>query len=137
MFPNPINTYDVKLMEQRELVATAIERNRHTTTAVPARGMSSLNALREIFAAALDRFALLLPDSRDTLRSKELELAAVGVTWNTDPAHDEMLANQIEAARLQRRAAYPATQDVLPPATSSLYPSTSLTPQSPAVPAQA
>jgi hypothetical protein len=136
MFPNLINTYNVKLMEQRELVAAVTERSRHMTAAKPAQGTLSISTVRQIINAALDRIVLLLPDSRDKLRSKEQELAASGLTWATDPAHDEMLARQIESARLQRRAGCQATQISLSPATSGPVPKGSPAPQ-PAIPAQA
>jgi hypothetical protein len=138
MFPNPITAYEVKLMEQRELMAAVTERRRHMTTAAPSRGsLPIVGKVRQILSAALDRIVMLLPDSRDGLRSKEQELAAVGVAWSSDSAHDEMLARQIEAARLRRRVGYPAAQSVPPPATSGLLPKGSLAPQPPVVPARA
>lgn len=104
-------------------------------TAVPAQGMLSiLGSARQILSAALDRMVMLLPDSRDSLRSKEQELAATGVSWASDPAYDEMLVHQIEDARLRRRVAYPTVQSVPPSATSSQRPKVSLVPQPPAVP---
>jgi hypothetical protein len=135
MFPNPMTTYEVKLMEQRELVAAATERSRLITTAVPAQGMLSiLGSARQILSTALDRMVMLLPDSRDGLRSKEQELAATGVSWASDPGYDEMLARQIEDARLRRRVGYPTVQSVPPSATSGQRPKGSLVPQPPAVP---
>jgi hypothetical protein len=137
MFPDPITAYEVKLMEQRELVAAMTEQSRHLTTAVPARGTKSAGAVRQFLSAALDRIVMVLPDNRDSLRSKEQELAAVGVTWPPDPAYDEMLARQIETAQAGRHAGYPATQSVPSPATSSVLSKTPLAPQPPAVPARA
>jgi hypothetical protein len=109
MFPNPITAYEVEMMEQRELVAATTKWSRHMTTAVPAQGARSTGAVRQFLSAAFDRLAMLLPDSRDSLRSKEQELAAVGVTWPPDLAYDELLARQIETARAGRYAGYPAT----------------------------
>jgi hypothetical protein len=40
-------------------------------------------------------------DSRDTLRSHEQQLAAHGVTWRRDAAHEQELAQELSAA-LQR-----------------------------------
>jgi hypothetical protein len=138
MFPNPITAYEVKMMEQRELVAAASRWNRLMTTAMPAHGtLSIVGNVRQILGATFDRISLLLPDSRDSLRAKEQELAAVGVTWRSDPAHDEMLARQIEAARRRRHAGYPAGQSVSTQATSGSLPKGSLAPQPPTVPAQA
>jgi hypothetical protein len=134
MFPNPINTYEVTLMEQRQLVAAMTERSQHMTTAAPTHGtLSIVGTVRQILGATFDRIALLLPDNRDSLRTKEQELAAVGVTWAPDPAYDEMLARQIDAARLRRRTDYPATQSVSTPATLGSQPKGSLAPQPPAI----
>ena len=137
MFPNPINAYEVKFMEQRELVAAMTERSRHVTASVPAHRTRSTGMVPKFVSAALDRIVMLLPDSRESLRSKEQELAAVGFTWKPDPAHDEMLARQIDAARLRRRVSYQAAQSVPPPATSSPPLNGTLATQPPAMPVHA
>jgi len=137
MFPNSITSYEVKLLEQGELVAAATERSQLVATTVPAQGTLSLGTVRRILNSALDRMVMLLPDSRDGLRSKEQELAATGVSWTSDPGYDEILARQIEDARLRRQVGYPAAQSVPPPASSGPLPKDSLAPQPPAAPVQA
>lgn len=70
----------------------------------------------------LGRLASLLGalarDSRDTLRTKEQDLAGWGVTWTQDPAQDEALALELQAARDRRqaRAASPAVPSGVPAA---------------------
>ena len=44
-------------------------------------------------------------DSRDGLRSHEHELAAHGITWQTDADDDRTLADQLRAARHARLSA--------------------------------
>jgi hypothetical protein len=57
-------------------------------------------------ASALGRAAAFIPDSREAIRSKEQNLAALGVTWTTDSAHERELAAELRAG-LARRAAAP------------------------------
>ena len=40
-------------------------------------------------------------DSRETLHSKEQELASYGMTWEEDPAYEQELANELGAALRQ------------------------------------
>jgi hypothetical protein len=58
-----------------------------------------------IVGAALGRLASLTRDSRPGLRSREHELAALGVRWDADPAADRALAEETLAARARRRSA--------------------------------
>lgn len=44
-------------------------------------------------------------DSRDTLRSHEQQLAAYGVTWLRDEAHERELADELSAALQRARIA--------------------------------
>ncbi len=55
-------------------------------------------AVARVAAAAM----AFWPDSRDGLRSSEQELAARGVRWATDPAHDLALARELAAAHARR-----------------------------------
>ena len=59
------------------------------------------------------------PDSRDGLRSPEHELARRGVTWASDPAHDQALARELASARAHRAHPVPPA-GVLAPATGGL-----------------
>jgi hypothetical protein len=51
---------------------------------------------------ALSRFGTILHDSRDSLLSKDTELASFGVTWSTDLAHETELAQELAHSRLRR-----------------------------------
>ena len=65
----------------------------------------------DLMAKAVARAAAAVmaswPDSRDGLRSPEQELAARGVRWATDPAHDLALARELQAARTRRARPVP------------------------------
>ncbi len=55
----------------------------------------------------------LAHDSRVSLRSKEQELAGLGMRWPTDAAYDHRLAKEVQAAR-QRRLAAATTPPLVP-----------------------
>jgi hypothetical protein len=57
--------------------------------------------------SALGRAAARIPDGREALRSKEQHLAALGVTWTTDSAHERELAAELRAGLARRAAAAP------------------------------
>lgn len=61
-----------------------------------------------ISTGALARLAAfvgtLAQDSRETLRTKEQDLANWGMAWSQDPTHDEGLAMELPAARARRQA---------------------------------
>ncbi len=52
---------------------------------------------------ALGRLGGLAHDSREGLRTEEQALAGYGVTWTSDPAQDQALAEELQAARQRRQ----------------------------------
>jgi hypothetical protein len=109
MFPNPLNACDVKMMEHKMLLK-AIEREQRCRVDSPTPPSRHVwVAAQQFLGGVLGRIAALAHDSRDGLRSKEQELAVHGMNWTTDPAFDEALAHQIDAARLRRRPELSAT----------------------------
>lgn len=65
--------------------------------------------------AALGRLATLPYDSRETLATKDAQLAAYGVSWSTDLAYDTELAQELQAARRQRLTSTTAAPPLVPP----------------------
>ena len=68
---------------------------------------SSIPALLQAWRAlgtALSWLSNLPHDSRDSLPSKDTDLATYGVNWATDLAHETGLAQELERSRLLRRA---------------------------------
>jgi hypothetical protein len=59
-------------------------------------------AVWQAIGAVLHWVADLPCDSRERLRSKEQELAMLGITWASDPVHDAALAREITVARRGR-----------------------------------
>ena len=75
-----------------------------------------------VAVVALAAFVAVVPvtlsfaqDSRGAVRSQEQDLAAFGVTWATDTAHEAALAQELRAAQRRRLANPPAAAG--PPAT--------------------
>ena len=101
-------TYEVELMEQRELVKLAERRSLLTSTTAAGRQASRATGFGRIVGSVLAFVGSLAHDSRPRLRSNEEELASRGMSWQVDPAYDAMLAQQIETARLQSQAGLPA-----------------------------
>lgn len=64
----------------------------------------ALQQTRRVLGATLAWLNTLPHDSRDSLPSKDTELASYGVKWSTDLAHDTELAQQMATSRLLRRA---------------------------------
>ena len=73
--------------------------------AIRARARHIVTVAKEVVGTMLSWVANLPCDSRERLRSKEYELAMLGISWATDPVHDAVLAREIEVARQRRRAA--------------------------------
>jgi len=76
-----------------------------TDRAILGRARQIVMAAKEAVGTMLRWVATLPCDSRERLRSKEQELAMLGISWATDPLHDAALAREIEVARQRRRAA--------------------------------
>jgi hypothetical protein len=85
--------------DRRRLIAEIT--HRRTT---PRRWTLAVVAPFRLVASALSRLGTLAYDGRETVRSKEQELAGFGVTWTADPAHERELAEELRAV-LSRRAA--------------------------------
>ena len=75
---------------------------------------SRLDFLGKAVARATALVVVHVPDSRVGLRSPEHELAARGVRWVNDPAHDLALARELTAARARRARLVPATAPFVP-----------------------
>jgi hypothetical protein len=96
---------------ERRRCALGVERHSNCQYVSPAdrailiRARQVVTAAREVVGAILSWFASLPCDSRDRLRSKEQELAMLGINWATDSVHDAALAREIDVARQRRRAA--------------------------------
>jgi hypothetical protein len=103
MFPNSLCSYDVRLIEH-EMLLKAIEREQRCRVDSPTPPSRHVwVAALQFLGGVLGRIAALAHDSRDGLRSEEHELAVHAMNWTTDPAFDEALAHQIDAAQLRRR----------------------------------
>ena len=76
--------------------------------------VTAVGNLIPVVGAAWRSLGDLAHDSRGGLRSKEQELAALGMRWPTDAAYDHQLAEEVQAARQRRLAA--ATIPPLAPA---------------------
>ena len=68
---------------------------------------SRLGLVAKAMVRAVAAVVVHWPASRDGLRSPEHELAARGVRWASDPAHDVALAREINAARARRALSVP------------------------------
>ena len=66
---------------------------------------STLGGARSVLAIVCRRLARLAVDSRDPLRSKEEDLAMLGLTGPNDADYDRILADEIRASRLVRQSA--------------------------------
>ncbi len=75
---------------------------------------SRLDFVAKAVARAIALIVVHVPDSRDGLRSPEHELAARGVRWVNDPAHDLALARELAAARARRAHSVPPTSPFAP-----------------------
>lgn len=104
---------DPRIAEHRTRVAFADRfgalRSTGSTTA-PSRRVSpaavtAVGNLIRVVGTAWRSLGDLAHDSRVGLRSKEQELAALGMRWPTDAAHDHKLAEEVRAARQRRPAA--------------------------------
>lgn len=100
----PFSPADVQATEFRrqDLLAAAAEARLIASGGSATRRPGAVAGVLRGIASALGRATSLIPDSRDPLRSKEQELAALGVTWGTDPAGDYALARELHLARAQR-----------------------------------
>lgn len=65
--------------------------------------LTRIGHLRGVTGAALARISTLPYDSRDSLPSKEQQLAELGISWATDAAYDAQLAQELARARLQHQ----------------------------------
>ena len=110
MFPCSLTDSDVQLQRYHIGIAAAA-RARFAAQVRPApRRRPMLAVVRrvgEVGGPALAFFGRLAHDSREGRNSKEQELAAYGVTWAADLAHQEELARELWAARHRRLAALP------------------------------
>ncbi len=104
MLPLPDPTCEVRLLQRQDHLAEAGV-NRRIAQAPAPRGVT---APSRGAAGAWARLGALVgalaEDSRDGLRTQEQDLAGWGVTWASNPAHDEVLALEIRAARMRRLA---------------------------------
>lgn len=64
--------------------------------------LSRIGHLRGVTGATLARIGALPYDSRDSLPSKEQQLAELGISWATDAAYDAQLAQELADSRLRR-----------------------------------
>ena len=101
-----------------DVLATESRRQDLLASAATARQLASRDAgtSRPVLAgvlrgigAALGHAAALVPDGREGIRSKEQDLATLGVRWATDSADDVVLARELQAARAQRQARRPVS----------------------------
>jgi len=92
-----------------------------TDRAIPGRARQIVMAAKEGVGTILSWVATLPCDSRERLRSKEHELALLGISWTTDSVHDAALAREIEVARQRRQAA----SEVAPGVAAEVRPSPS------------
>lgn len=101
----PLSPADVHVTEFRrqDLLRSAATARLVASGSVGTRRLGAAGVLRAL-VSALGRAAALVPDSRETLRCKEQDLAALGVTWASDPAADRALARGLLAARARREA---------------------------------
>jgi hypothetical protein len=101
----PLSPADLYVAESRrqDLVRSAATARLLASHGIGARPGAVAGVLRGI-ASALGRATALLPDGREGIRSKEQDLAALGVTWVTDPVRDHALALDLQAARARRQA---------------------------------
>jgi hypothetical protein len=96
---------------ERRWCAPGVERHSNCQYVSPAdravliRARRVVTAAQQVVGAILSWFASLPCDSRERLRSKEQELAMLGINWATDSVHDAALAREIDVARQRRRAA--------------------------------
>lgn len=77
-----------------------------------------LNALRRSTGAvgtALARLSVLPCDTRESLHTKEEQLARYGVSWSTDIAHDAELAAELAASRQRCLAGVVAAPPLIQP----------------------
>ncbi len=104
MLPLPDPTCEVRLLQRQDHLAEAGV-NRRIAQAPAPRGVT---ATSRGAAGAWARLGALVgalaEDSRDGLRTKEQDLAGWGVTWASNPTHDEVLALELRAARMRRLA---------------------------------
>lgn len=89
---------------RQDLLAAAATARLIESGGTETRRPGAFIAVLRAIASALSHSAALLLDSRETHRSKEHELAALGVTWGTDPAGDHALARELRASRARRQA---------------------------------
>ena len=104
---NSLYVYETKLMEHQALVELAERRSLLRSTDAAGRQASRATGIGRIFGSVLAFVGSLAHDSRPRLRSNEEELASRGISWQSDPAYDAMLAQQIETARLRSEVGLP------------------------------
>lgn len=75
---------------------------------------SRLDQVAKAVARAAAAAVAHWPESRDGPRSPEQELAALGVRWGNDPAHDLALAREIAAAPARRARRVPPAVPLAP-----------------------
>jgi hypothetical protein len=100
MFPESSTIFDIRLMEKRRQVALATHR---AELMVDSAGSGYWTRVRALCRSLVYALANAIPDSRDHFRTKELDLATYGVTWN-DAATDRQLALELRAAMRRRHA---------------------------------
>lgn len=102
----PLSPADVHVTESRrqDLLAAAAAARLLASAGTGTRRPSVVAAVLRGIASALVHVAALVPVSREGIRSKEQDLAALGVTWVTDPVRDHALALELQAARARRQA---------------------------------
>jgi len=109
MLPLPDPTCEVRLLQRQDHLAEAGVNRRIAQASAPRVVASSrVTATSRGAAGAWARLGALVgalaEDSRDGLRTKEQDLAGWGVTWASNPTHDEVLALELRAARMRRLA---------------------------------
>lgn len=125
MFPRSATDGDVQIQPHPHSLATIASRlasEAHPNS--PLRlAVGALWQAGARMGAAPGRLGALTCDSRETLSSKEEQLASYGVSWATDLAYEDALVRELEEARQRRhagRAAAPARSAIRPPVSRRL-----------------
>lgn len=90
---------------RRWIDGTMVEAGRNRRDHHPAAGF--VRQTSAAVGAAIAWAGALFCDSRENLQSSEEQLAAYGVSWVADPAHDAELAQELKTAQERRHAGVP------------------------------
>ena len=96
MFHELVTTMDVRLMDTRRRVTEAARAAAVRTDRPP-------TPIADLWRTLGARLLGILADSRESLQSKDLEMAAYGVR-RSDPVADRALARELRAGSQRRRA---------------------------------